>query len=109
MMAPTCHHLLEHDPPRACGAAAPWRAGPFSYCDAHKPHGSRVFRIVSRRESDLDLLEARAREMGLYLDDREHYGAGWYLVLLQRVDGAIAAREATARLENRRARDRGVV
>lgn len=49
-------------------------------------------------------LEARAEEMGLPVDDASAWGSQWEAVLLGRIEGAIAAREAQRKLEARRAR-----
>lgn len=59
-------------------------------------------------DADLPSLEATARERGIFIADREHYGTSWRLVLLQRLDNqayckaqAKRAAERSARLENR--------
>lgn len=55
-------------------------------------------------DSDLPSLEATARERGIFIADRLHYGANWRLVLLQRIDNQTWCKTQAAKAAERSAR-----
>jgi hypothetical protein len=50
-------------------------------------------------EHELKRLEARARQLGLPIEDANIWGERWPLVLLYRIDNAIFMRESQARAQ----------
>lgn len=57
-------------------------------------------------DSDLPALEATAKERGVFVEDKLHWGTEWRLVLLQRLDNQAYCKQQEQKVNERSERPR---